>query len=121
MRIFTIVLLLALAPIFGQAQNTISGKIVDELGLPLYLASVSIENSDTTVYTDNDGSFTLSSSKDFHWQIQISAAGYETESFFVLSGGNTGELILRYGAELRDLLVGEEFPPNEEKAKDPEP
>jgi len=113
MRILTIVLLLAIAPLFGQAQNTITGKIVDELGLPIYMAAISIDSPKNIVYTDYDGNFTLTSEKDFHWKINISSAGYTTESFFVLSGGSAGEIILPYGNELRELLVSEQSPPDE--------
>ena len=112
MRILIIVLTMALAPIFGQAQNTVTGKIVDELGLPIYKAGISLDTSDTVVYTDYDGYFTLNSPKDFHWKITISSAGYESESFFVLEGGNAGEIILRYGEELRELLISEKMTPN---------
>ncbi|MEO0572400.1 MAG: carboxypeptidase-like regulatory domain-containing protein [Bacteroidota bacterium] len=115
MRILTIVLIMALAPIFGQAQNTVTGKIVDELGLPIYMAGISLETSEIIVYTDYDGNFTLSSEKDFHWKITISSAGYKPESFFVLDGGNAGEIILQYGDELRELLISEQSLPDDQK------
>ena len=104
MRILTIVLLLAFAPFIGQAQNTVSGKIVDELGLPIYLAEIRLGSSENVVHTDYDGNFTLISEKDFHWKINISSTGYKTESFFVLSGGSAGEIILQYNAEMLELL-----------------
>ena len=108
MRIFILVLLFACAPIFGQAQNTITGKIVDELGLPIYVAAISLDAAEIVVHTDYDGNFTLTSEKDFHWKINISSAGYKPESFFVLDGGNAGEIILQYGDELRELLISEQ-------------
>lgn len=111
------VLLLSLAPIFGQAQNTVTGKIVDELGLPIYSAAISLDSSENVVYTNFDGNFTLTSEKDFHWKITISSAGYKTESFFVLDGGNAGEIVLEYGDELRELLVSEQVPPDDLKKK----
>lgn len=106
MRILTIVLFWAFVPFFGQAQNTVSGKIVDELGLPIYLASVQIGEGEDLVYTDYDGNFTLTSEKDFHWKINIRSTGYKPESFFVLDGGNAGHIVLEYGEELK-LLLGE--------------
>ena len=107
MRLLTIVLALALYPFLGSAQNTVTGKVVDELGLPIYLASISLENTDVVAHTDFDGNFSLSSNKDFHWKMDISSSGYETESFFVLDGGHAGEIILRYNAEMRELLIGD--------------
>ena len=115
MRILTIVLVLAFAPIYGQAQNTVTGKIVDELGLPIYMAGISLDSSETVVYTDYDGNFTLSSTKDFHWKINISSAGYKSESFFVLDGGSAGEITLQYGDELRELLISEQSLPDDLK------
>ena len=115
MRICIIVLLLAFTPLFGQAQNTVSGKIVDELGLPIYMAAISLDSSENVVHTDFDGNFTLTSEKKFHWRINISSAGYKTESFFVLDGGNAGEIILEYGDELRELLISEQSPPDDLK------
>lgn len=107
MRIVTIMLILSLAPNFGFGQNSISGKIIDELGLPIYLATVEINDTEHTAYTDFDGFFSLVSEKDFHWKINIKSKGYKTESFFVLSGGNTGEIVLEYDAEMRKLLEGQ--------------
>ena len=120
MRIITIVLLLAFAPINGRAQHTVTGKIVDELGLPIYRAAISIDSSESIVYTDYDGNFMLSSEKDFHWKINISSAGYKTESFFVLSGGSAGEIILLYGDELRELLISENEQSQPDDLKKPE-
>ena len=108
MRILTIVLFLAFASFYGQAQNKVTGKIVDELGLPIYMASIQLDESDIVVYTDIDGAFILESEKSFHWKINISTSGYKSESFFVLDGGSAGEITLRYGDELRDLLLSEE-------------
>lgn len=105
MRTWTFVLALVMAPLFSHSQNEIHGKVVDELGLPIYLASVALEDTDIAVFTDFDGNFLLESDKAFHWQILISSTGYQSESFFVLSGGYTGELVLKYGEEMNKLLV----------------
>ncbi len=107
MRKLSIVLLLLCFPFFMRSQNAITGKVVDELGLPVYLASVSINGSDTVVHTDFDGNFTLESTKDFHWKITITSAGYTTESFFVLDGGKTEDLVLKYDIALQELLNGD--------------
>ncbi len=97
-------LALALVPLFGHTQNAIHGKVVDELGLPVYLASVTLGDSDVATFTDYHGNFRLESDKAFHWKITIASKGYQPESFFVLSGGYTGELILEYGEEMNKLL-----------------
>lgn len=102
----TLVLLLTIIPLLGFSQNTVTGKIVDELGLPIYMASVAIEQTDDITYTDSDGTFTLTSKKDFHWKVNIKSQGYKSESFFVLSGGKTESLVLEYNAEMKKLLIG---------------
>lgn len=106
MRKFYIVLLLAIAPYFGFAQSTVSGTIVDELGLPIYMASVAIAQTDEITYTDVHGAFVLKSDKGFHWKITITSNGYKSETFFVLDGGKTGPLVLEYNAEMKALLDG---------------
>ena len=106
MRKVTFTLLLFAIPIFGLSQNVVTGKIIDELGLPIYLAMVEINSTDHKVYTNFDGVFTIESEKEFHWKINISSKGYKTESFFVLSGGSAGEIVLEYNEEMKRLLEG---------------
>ncbi len=107
MRKVTFTLILFAIPILGIGQNVVTGKIIDELGLPIYRASVEINSTDTKTFTNFDGEFTLESDKDFHWKIIISSQGYKTESFFVLSGGKAGEIVLEYNEEMRKLLEGQ--------------
>lgn len=107
MRIVTYMILLAAAvPYYGFSQNKISGKVVDQLGFPIYRASVEINGTEDVTYTDYDGSFLLSSAKDFHWKINIQSKGYKPESFFVLNGGNTGDIVLEYNTDIQKLLDG---------------
>ncbi|WP_350293512.1 carboxypeptidase-like regulatory domain-containing protein [uncultured Croceitalea sp.] len=104
MHKLTLVLLLAFFSAFGYSQNTVTGKIVDELGLPIYLASVEIDQTGEVVYTDYDGNFSLTSKKGFHWKINITSTGYKPESFFVLSNGKTESLMLEYNEKMKKLL-----------------
>lgn len=106
MRIVTFMLVLSLTPYFGIGQNRITGRVVDELGFPVYRASVALQATDSITYTDFDGSFTLSSNKDFHWKININSKGYKPESYFVLNGGNTGDIVLKYTTDIEKLLDG---------------
>nr|WP_298999844.1 carboxypeptidase-like regulatory domain-containing protein [uncultured Allomuricauda sp.] len=106
MRKGTFTLIIFAIPFFGFSQNSVTGKIIDELGLPIYLASVEINSTDDKVYTNFDGVFTIESEKNFHWKLNISSKGYKTESFFVLSGGSAGEIVLEYNEEMRKLLEG---------------
>ena len=98
------VLLWVWIPFLGHSQNAIHGKVVDELGLPIYRAAIALENSEDVVYSDHEGNFNLASDNAFHWKITISSTGYKSESFFVLSGGRTEDLVLEYDEALRKLL-----------------
>lgn len=106
MRIVTFMLMMSLVPCFGFGQNQITGKIVDELGFPIYRASVEISGTDSIAFTDYDGSFVLTSEKAFHWKVNIKSKGYRPESFFVLDGGSTESIVLEYDAEMKELLSG---------------
>ncbi|UII78645.1 hypothetical protein [Flagellimonas sp. CMM7] len=106
MRIVTYMLVLSVVPYLGFGQNKINGKVVDQLGFPVYRASVEINATDIITYTDYEGSFLLKSEKDFHWKINIKSKGYKPESFFVLSGGNAGNIVLEYDADIKKLLDG---------------
>ncbi len=112
MRIAILMLVLSIVPYVGFSQNKITGKIVDELGFPVYRASVEINATDNISYTDYDGSFSLSSPKDFHWKINIKSKGYKPESFFVLNGGSTGDIVLEYDADIKKLLDSSTSLPN---------
>lgn len=107
MRIVIFMLVLFSFPCIGMGQNVVTGKIVDELGLPIYFATVEINETAEIAYTDFDGNFSLESQKDFHWKINIRSKGYKTESFFVLSGGSAGEIVLEYDEEMKKLLEGQ--------------
>ena len=104
MRIVPIVLILYAIPFLAQAQNTIHGQVTDELGLPVYRASISIAASEAVTYTNAEGQFSLTSEQDFHWKINVASVGYKTESYFVLSGGNTQNIILEYDEKMKKLL-----------------
>ena len=97
-------LLWVLVPAMGLSQYAVHGKVVDELGLPIYRAAIVLDNSEDVVYSDLEGNFNLQSDKAFHWKITISSTGYKSESFFVLSGGRTEDLVLEYDDALRKLL-----------------
>ena len=99
------VLLLAYIPFFGLCQNnTVTGNIVDELGLPIYRASIEIDQTKDITYTDYEGAFLLASTKNFHWKVNIKSKGYKSESFFVLSSGKLENLVLEYNAEMQSIL-----------------
>jgi len=106
MRFLTILIMLAMAPV-ATGQNTVSGRVVDELGLPIYRASIEIDQTDQIVYSDYDGLFKITSPKAFHWKINITSKGFKPETYFVLDGGNAGDIVLEYGEALKKLMDGQ--------------
>lgn len=89
------------------SQNMVSGKVVDELGFPLYKAAISVAGSEEVVYTDFDGNFTYESPKAFHWKLTITSEGFEPEFFFVMDGGSMETIALRFDMDLEEILSEE--------------
>ncbi|MEN1783640.1 MAG: carboxypeptidase-like regulatory domain-containing protein [Bacteroidota bacterium] len=104
MRIYLLLLLGALLPYLGQAQHRVTGKIVDELGLPIYLAAITMEGYESPIYTNYDGEFEVQSDQNFHWKLTVSHEGYKPASLFVLSGGHAGEIVMEYNAAMNAIL-----------------
>lgn len=89
---------------FAYGQHTVKGKVVDELGLPVYMAQIQILGADTTTFTDIEGNFKLESEKDFHWKLDIGSAGFKPETFFVLNAGKTEDIVLKYDTAIKALI-----------------
>ena len=51
---------LALIPLFTFAQNTLTGRVLDDQGQPLHGATVIIKDSNSGAITDALGQFNLS-------------------------------------------------------------
>lgn len=112
-KLTTVVFCLVVS-LYAHAQNQVSGKVVDELGFPVASASITLEGTEEVVYSDLKGMFSLDSEKDFYWKIEIASQGYETESFYILEGGNAGIVTLNFAIDLDDLLNDE--PKSDSKA-----
>lgn len=63
-----------------------------------------MDKSETAIFTDFNGAFSISSEIDFYWKIKISCEGYLTETYYVLDGGKTGDIVLSYDIDLDTLL-----------------
>ncbi|NJB37347.1 carboxypeptidase-like regulatory domain-containing protein [Croceivirga sp. JEA036] len=104
MRKLTSALFMSAAFTFAYSQHTVKGKVIDELGLPVYMAQIQILGADTTTFTDVDGYFKLESEKGFHWKLDIGSAGFKPETFFVLSAGRTEDIVLKYDTAIKSLI-----------------
>lgn len=80
MKFFTSLLIfLSCLPLLCKAQNQIilSGKVTDQHGEPLELATIAVENSTTGTYTDGKGHYSLKVASGKRTLV-ISLLGYET-------------------------------------------
>lgn len=100
----TILVVVVLSCFSCLAQHQVTGIIVDELGLPVNKAKITMEDSSTEIFTDYQGVFSITSESDFYWKIKISCEGFLTETYYVLDGGNAGNITLAYDIDINSLL-----------------
>lgn len=79
-----ILYLLLLLPFYSQAQETISGKVLDENDQPLPGAGIFWLNTSVSASTADDGTFTLPYSRDYK-KLIITYMGYEVDTLDVAS------------------------------------
>lgn len=85
------------------AQTTIEGKVFDEYLEPFQSASIRIDN--TIVVSDADGNFTITTSKSFPLDIQVTAFGYQAEVINVTSNDQEINVILKENISLEEVVV----------------
>ena len=106
------------ASAFAQTR-TISGKVVDEQGLPVIGASVMLENDNTTgTVTDMDGAYTLDIPGGQGLTLSYSCIGYVTQTVAVgnratidviLAEDNEfleGTVVIGYGVQRKSDVTG---------------
>ena len=91
---------------FLLAQNSINGTIVDtEDGAAIPGASVFILGTTNGTATDFDGNFTITTSKDFPIQIEISSLGYTSQIIDVASADQELSIQLQLGSDFLDEVI----------------
>ena len=84
------------------AQNSITGIVTDENGVPLPGANVIIEDTNTGVSTDFDGNFEITASQG--QILAFSYIGYTTQ--FITAAGQSGlNISLQLDNELEEVVV----------------
>ena len=100
-------LLLVCAMIFCaaqiQAQNTVGGVVTDEAAEALIGANVIVEGTTDGTITDIDGSFSVTTSSSFPFNLQISFTGYNTTTVEVTGPSSDLAITLSEG-----ILLGED-------------
>lgn len=96
-----------LTGVLGQ-QLTLTGKITDTYGEPLYSATVVEVNSGKGVVSNNNGVFLLKLEKADYYKIQVGFIGYETITDSIVSE-NTVQITRNYtliqGEEIEKIVV----------------
>ena len=119
MRLTAMLLSLASAASAFAQTRTISGKVVDEQGLPVIGASVMLENDNTTgTVTDMDGAYTLDIPGGQGLTLSYSCIGYVTQTVAVgnratidviLAEDNEfleGTVVIGYGVQRKSDVTG---------------
>ena len=87
---------------FVVAQNTITGVVSDNEGLPLPGATIVVEGTTTGVTTDFDGNFSINAEEGD--TLNISYVGYQSQSI-VVDNQDTISISLKQGTELEEVVI----------------
>lgn len=103
MRKIFLVFLLCIT--YAQAQETISGKVIDELNLPLPGAGVNWLNTTISASTLEDGTFKLPYSPEYT-KLVISYLGYASDTITITSPKYINhKMTPSKGSELKEVVV----------------
>src|SRR5690606_35798798 len=87
------------------SQTTITGNITDTNGAPLPGTNIIVTGTSDGTVTDIDGKFTLSTSKELPFKIDISNVGFKSESVQITTGGQVVNLALQEGTSLDEIVL----------------
>lgn len=101
--LFLILLLLSIAAVFGQTH--VSGKVIDENGLPIPYANVLFPKTTIGGYTDEEGRFSLYSEKKQR-ELEVSLIGYTTKKVHLDKDNTKGlVIVLPEGVQLNEVTI----------------
>ena len=98
----TFVLLFCVA---SFAQTTVKGTVSDDSGMPLAGANIIIDGTTTGVVADFDGNFTLSTSENPPFTIEVSSVGFETLSQKITKNNENLSITLNEGNPLDEVVI----------------
>lgn len=91
---------------FTFAQSTITGVVKGANGVPVPNATVLIRGTKTTTFANDKGEFSISTSQEPPFYLQVSSVGYKAQDFQVLKFQDTPlELTLVENAQLDEIVV----------------
>ena len=85
MRLYLTILSLLFCGITAIAQNSISGTVTDDSGLPLPGATIKIKGESTSTLSDAGGNFTLNPESQPPFTVEISSVGFASQSIEITS------------------------------------
>ena len=101
--LFLLLLLLPIAAVFGQTH--VSGKVIDENGLPVPYANVLFPKTTIGGYTDEEGRFSLYSEKRQR-ELEVSLIGYTTKKVHLDKDNTKGlVIVLPEGEQLSEVTI----------------
>lgn len=87
------------------SQTAVRGKVVDEGGIPISGASISLKSTATGIWTNNDGSFVFSTNQPLPLTLTVSFVGYRTLDLKVNSIGEPLTIVLQEDINQLDEAV----------------
>ncbi len=103
MRLTLLFLLTLCFSVVGFAQQTVSGTITDDAGIPVIGATVQVAGTSIGTITDLDGRYELTV-PDGSTELQVSYIGYDGRKI-PLTGASTYDLTLAEGVALDEIVV----------------
>src|SRR5690606_37054756 len=96
---------LLLFGMYGQAQTTVQGKVVDANGQPVPGANVVLVGKAEGTVTDFDGNFTFNTSQTPPFELRISSIGYSDATAAVTANNQALDITLVEASTLLDEIV----------------
>ena len=104
-KIFLLFLFSAFYLVQLSAQTHVSGKVIDENGLPIAYANVLFSKTTIGAYTDEEGRFSLYSEKRQR-DLEVSFIGYTTKKVHLEKDNTKGlVVVLEEGEQLSEVTI----------------
>jgi iron complex outermembrane receptor protein len=95
---------LVFIPLFTFAQNTLTGRVLDDQSQPLYGATVIIKGSNNGTVTDAQGQFNLTTQRSFPIDIEVSYVGFDNLTF-TIENDQPKEYQLSFSNRFDEIIV----------------
>ena len=90
---------------FCFAQTTVTGKIIDNNGIPLPGANIIIVGTTSGTISDFDGNYTLVVNQDPPFTIEVSSVGFESVKAEVTTNPQTIDITMIEGTSLDEVVI----------------